>query len=94
MRTSQECILFARGVARARRESRLEPKSVLVFLAIWLVATAVVYHRQRQALARIHDASTSPMGQKGALFVCALMGLLISMGTMVLGTFVWHQFMA
>lgn len=81
----------ARG---ASRETRVELKSVAVFLGIWLVSTLIVYHRQRQELGRIHEASESPMGPRGAVFVCALLGLLISMGTMVLGTFIWHQFLA
>lgn len=68
--------------------------SLLFFVGIWLVTTLLVYRRQRTAITQINDAAAQSMGPRGAVFVCALMGLLISMGTMVLGTFVWHQFLA
>jgi hypothetical protein len=68
--------------------------SVLIFLGVWALATLLVYHRQCSALARIRDAAPYQMGQQGRVFVCAFLGLLISMGTMVVGTFAWHRFMA
>jgi hypothetical protein len=35
-----------------------------------------------------------PFTARSVLFSCALMGLLLAMGTTVIGTFVWHQFLA
>lgn len=68
--------------------------SLLVFLGVWGAATLLVYRRQREAIGRINDAAQHSMGQRGAVFVCALLGLLISMGTMVVATFIWHRFLA
>lgn len=78
----------------APQEGRLQFTAMMAFAALWAVFGLLVFRAQRRALEDMRASELIPFTARSVLFSCALMGLLLAMGTMVLGTFVWHQFLA
>jgi hypothetical protein len=67
---------------------------MLGFAALWAGFSLLVFRAQRRALEGMRASELIPFTARSVLFSCALMGLLLAMGTTVIGTFVWHQFLA